>query len=158
MKLFISTLSIAVILLASCRAYKDVQEPEFRDIQNLRLIDVGLFQTKAGADFVYYNPNNFNITVSSARGDLFVNDKYLGRLELDKSVAVKKRNEFRMPVILKMDNVSAILNQSDIYQSKEVEIRIDGIARLTKSGFSKEVPIKYERMESVEKLRSIISR
>ncbi len=158
MKSFISTLSIAVILLASCKAYKDVQEPEFRDIQNLRLIDVGLFQTKAGADFVYYNPNNFNITVSSARGDLYVNDKYLGRIELDKSVSVKKRNEFRMPVVLKMDNVSAILNQSDIYQSKEVEIRIDGIARLSKSGFSKEVPIKYERMESVEKLRSIISR
>jgi hypothetical protein len=59
---------------------------------------------------------------------------------------------------LKLDNVSAILNQSDIYQKKEVEIRIDGIARLTKSGFSKEVPIKYEKMESVDKLRSIISR
>jgi LEA14-like dessication related protein len=158
MKSFISTLSVAVLLLSSCKAYKDVQEPEFRDVQNIRLIDIGLLQSKAGADLVYYNPNSFNVTLSSARGDLYIDDKYVGRFELEDKVSVKKRREFTIPAILKLDNISAIKNQNDIYKRKEVMIRIEGTARLTKTGFSKEIPIKYEKMESVDKLRSILSR
>ena len=158
MKYLISTLSIAVILFSSCKAYKDVQDPEFRDVQNVRLVDVGLLQSKAGADLVYYNPNNFNVTLSSARGNVYIDDKYLGRLELADKVSVKKHKEFVVPAILKLDNISAFMNQNDIYKRSEVKIRIEGVALLTKSGFSKEIPIKYERMESVEKLRSIFSR
>lgn len=158
MKSFISTLSVAVLLLSSCKAYKEVQEPEFRDVQNIRLIDIGLLQSKAGADLVYYNPNSFNVTLSSARGNLYIDDKYVGRFELADKVSVKKRREFTIPAILKLDNISAIKNQNDIYKRKEVMIRIEGTARLTKTGFSKEIPIKYEKMESVDKLRSILSR
>jgi len=158
MKSLISTLSVAVLLLSSCKAYKDVQEPEFRDVQNIRLIDVGLLQSKAGADLVYYNPNSFNVTLSSARGDLYIDDKYVGRFELADKVSVKKRREFTIPAILKLDNISAIKNQNDIYKRKEVMIRIEGTARLTKTGFSKEIPIKYEKMESVDKFRSLVSR
>jgi LEA14-like dessication related protein len=158
MKYLISTLSIAAITLVSCKAYKDVQEPEFRDVQNIRLMDVGLLQSKAGADLIYYNPNDFNVTLSSARGDVYLDDKYLGRFELAEKVTVKKRKEFVIPAILKLDNISTIMNQNDIYKRKDVKIRIDGIARLTKTGFSKDIPIKYEKMESVEKLRNILSR
>ena len=158
MKYLISTLSITAILFTSCKAYKDVQEPEFRDVQNIRLVDVGLLQSKAGVDLVYYNPNNFNVTLSSARGDVYVDDKYIGRIELAEKVSVKKRKEFIIPAILKLDNISAIKNQGDIYKRNEVKIRIDGVATLTKTGFSKEIPIKYEKMESVDKLRAIFSR
>ena len=158
MKTFILILCAAVLFLASCKAYKDVQEPEFRDLQNVRLIDVGLLQTKAGADLIYYNPNDFGVTLSSARGDVYLDNKYFGRFELADKVSVKRKGEFTIPAILKLDNVSAIKNQKDIYKKKEVLVRIEGTALLTKVGFSKEIPIKYEKMESVDKLRSIISR
>ena len=114
-------------------------------------------QSKAGADLVYYNPNNFNVTLSSARGDLYIDDKYVGRFELADKVSVKKRREFTIPAILKLDNISAIKNR-DIVNKKEVLIRIDGMARLTKTGFSKEIPIKYEKMESMDKLRGLVVR
>jgi LEA14-like dessication related protein len=158
MKSIISTLCVAVILLASCKTYKDVQEPEFRDVQNVRLVDVGLLQTKAGVDLIYYNPNNYGVTLSSARGDLYLDNKYIGRFELANKVTVKRRGEFTIPAIFKLDNISAIMNQNDIYKRKEILVRIEGTARLTKTGFSREIPIKYERMESVDKLRSIVSR
>jgi LEA14-like dessication related protein len=157
MKTIISTLSIAAIFLASCSAYKNVQEPEFRDVQNVKLVDVGLLSTKAGADLVYYNPNGFNVTLSSARGDVYLDGQYIGRFELADKVSVKKRSEFIIPAVLKLDNISAIRNR-DIVNKKEVLIRIDGVARLTKTGFSKEIPIKYEKMESTDKLRSLVIR
>ena len=157
MKTLISTLIISAFVFASCKTYKDLQEPEFRDVQNVRLMDVGLLQSKAGADLIYYNPNGFNVTLSSARGDLYVDGKYLGRFELEDKVSIKKRSEFIIPAILKLDNIGA-LGQHDILKKKEVLVRIDGMARLTKTGFSKEIPIRYEKMENVDKLRSLVSR
>ncbi len=157
MKTIISTLLLSSLFLVSCKTYKDVQEPEFRDIQNVKMIDIGLLQSKAGAEIIYYNPNNFNVVLSSARGDVYIDNQYIGRFEIEDQVSVKKRAEFIIPAILKLDNISAI-KQRDIYKKKEVLIRIDGTARLTKTGFSKEIPIKYEKLENTDKLRSIISR
>ncbi len=158
MKAIIFTVSCAVLLLTSCKAYKDLQDPEFRDVQNVRLEEVGLLESRAGADLIYFNPNNFSATLSSARGDVYIDDKFIGRFELAEKVKVKKRKEFIIPAILKLDNISTLMNQNDIYKRKEVKIRIEGMARLTKSGFAKEIPVKYEKMESIEKIRNIISR
>jgi len=158
MKRLIFTLPVLVLIAISCSTYKNVQEPEFRDIQNVRVIDVGFLQTKAGADLVYYNPNKFSVTLSSARGDVYIDDHYLGRFDIAEKVSVGKRSEFVIPAVLKLDNISAIKDQRDILKKKEVKIRIDGMSRLTKMGFSKEIPIRYEKMEDVDKLRSIVSR
>ena len=157
MKYLISTLCAAVLFLSSCKTYKDVQEPEFRDIQNVRLVEVGLLQTRAGADLIYYNPNNYGVTLSSARGDVYLDNKFVGRFELAEKVTVKRRGEFIIPAILKLDNISTIKNQNDIYKRQEILVRIEGMARLTKTGFSRDIPIKYEKMESMDKLRSIVS-
>jgi hypothetical protein len=69
---------------------------------------------------------------------------------------VKKNAEFIIPVTLKLDNISAIKNR-DIYQKKEVLLRVDGIARISKTGFAREMPINYERMENTDKLRGFMA-
>ncbi len=157
MKVLLSALVVAMIFLASCKT-ADLKEPEYRDVQNARLIEAGLLQSTAGVDFVYYNPNNYSVTLTQARGEVYVDNKYIGRLELAEKVSVKKNSEFILPALIKLDNVSVIKNQNDIYNRKEILLRIEGMATLTKSGFSKELPFKYEKTESVDKLRSIISR
>ena len=157
MKVLLSTLVVAIIFLASCKT-ADLKEPEYRDIQNARLIEAGLLQSTAGVDLVYYNPNNYSVTLTQARGEVYIDNKYIGRLELAEKVSVKKNSEFILPALIKLDNVSVIKNQNDIYNRKEILLRIEGTATLTKSGFSKELPFKYEKTESVDKLRSIVSR
>jgi len=159
MKALTSTLLIALIaLLASCGSAKDVSQPEFRDISNVKLLNVGLLQTTAGADLVYYNPNDFGIQLANARGDVYIDNAYFGRFELDQKVQVKKRSEFILPVIFKMDNIGAIKNQKDIYKKKQAMVRIEGYALVKKAGFSKEIPIHYERMQDVDRLRGIVAR
>jgi LEA14-like dessication related protein len=156
MKVLIAILCFASLFLVSCKAYKDVQEPEYRDIQHARLVEVGLLQTKASADLIFYNPNNFTVTLSSAHGDIYLENQYIGKFELDDKVSVKKNAEFIIPVTLKLDNISAIKNR-DIYQKKEVLLRVDGIARISKTGFAREMPINYERMENTDKLRGFMA-
>ena|SRR5215208_3057614 len=158
MKAIISTLTIAVLFLVSCSSSKNVQEPEYRDIRNVKLIKVGVLQTTAGVDLIYYNPNDFGINLTDARGEIYIDNAYFGRFDLDQDVHVKKRSEFTIPVVFKMDNIGAIKNQKDIYKKKEALVRVEGFARVKKSGFSKELPIKFEKMQNIERFRSIVSR
>lgn len=158
MKTIISTLALGItLILASC-ASSNVKEPEYRDIRNIRLMDVGILQSTAGVDLIYYNPNSFGVTLSEARGDVYIDNAYLGRFSLDEKVQVGKRSEFVVPAVIKLDNIGAIKNHRDIYKKKEALIRIEGMARIKKSGFSKDVPIKYESIQNIEKFRSLVSR
>jgi LEA14-like dessication related protein len=156
MKTVISTLAIALVLLTSCGS-SNVQQPEYRDIREVRLIELGLLQSTAGIDLVYYNPNNFGVQLTEARGDVYVDNAYLGRFDLGEKVQVGKRSEFIVPAIIKLDMLGALKNQRDLIKKKEALIRIDGIARVKKAGISKDVPLKFESMQNIERLRTLVS-
>jgi LEA14-like dessication related protein len=159
MKSIISTLSVlcvGLVFLASCKS-ENVKEPEFRDISNVRLVELGVLQSTAGVDLIYYNPNNFGLQLSEARGDVYVDNAYLGRFGLEEKVQVGKRSEFVVPALIKLDMIGAIKNQRELLKKKEVLVRIDGIARVKKAGFTRDVPIKYEALQNIEKLRSLVA-
>jgi LEA14-like dessication related protein len=157
MKAIISTLALGVVLLTSCGT-ANIKEPAYRDIREIKLIEVGLLQSTAGIDLVYYNPNNFSVQLSEARGDVYVDNAYLGRFSLDDKVRVGKRSEFIVPAVIKLDMIGAIKNQREILKKKEVLVRIDGIARVKKAGVSRDLPIKFEAMQNIERFRSLIER
>jgi LEA14-like dessication related protein len=155
----ITTLLLGFVLIFSaCQSAKNISEPEFRDITDVHIIDVGLLKTTAGANMIYYNPNDAGIKLSSARGDVYIDNNYFGTFELDEEVQVRKRSEFILPVTLKIDNINAIKNQGDLYKKKEALVRIEGHAFVKKAGFSKEIPIRYEQMQDIERLRAIVTR
>lgn len=155
MKTLISTLGFLVVLLSSCST-SNVKEPEYRDIREIRLVDVGVLHSTAGMDLIYFNPNNFGVTVSEARGDVYIDNKWLGRFDLGQKITVKKRSEFTVPALVKIDMIGAVMNQREIWKKKEALIRIDGVARVNKAGFSKEVPIKYESMQNLDRFRGLV--
>lgn len=157
MKTIISTLALSLVIVLTSCSTANLKEPEYRDISNVRLMELGVLQSKAGVDFVFYNPNNFGVQLTEARGDVYIDNVYLGRFDLEQNVSVRKNSEFTIPAILKLDMIGAIKNHRDLINKKEALIRIDGSARVKKSGFSKDVPIKYESMENIERFRSLIS-
>ena len=156
MKRLLLILAPAALYLVSC-ASNHIKEPEYREIRNVRIIDVGLLQTTAGLDFVYYNPNDFGVQLADASGDVYIDDMFFGRFGIQDKVTVHKHEEFIVPAIIKMDNISAIKNHRDILQKKQARIRIEGFATVKKSGFNKEIPIKYEGIQDIERLRALVS-
>lgn len=155
MKTLISTLGLVLVFLSSCST-SNVKEPEYRDIREIRLVDVGVLHSTAGMSIIYYNPNNFGVTLSEARGDVYIDNKWLGRFDLGQKISVKKRSEFTVPALVKIDMIGAVMNQREIWKKKEALIRIEGVARVNKAGFSKEVPIKYESMQNLERFRGLV--
>lgn len=157
MKIMISTLTLSIIILTSCGS-SNIREPEYREISEIKLIEMGLLQSTAGIDLVYYNPNNFGVQLSEARGDVYVDNAYLGRFSLDEKVQVRKRSEFIVPAIVKLDMIGAIKNHQEILKKKEVLVRVEGTARVKKAGLSRDIPLKYEGMQNIERFRTLISR
>ena len=156
MKRLLLMLAPAAIFLGSCKSER-IKEPQYREIQNVRIMEVGLLQTTAGLDLVYYNPNDFGVTLSEARGDVYIDNMFFGRFGISDKVSVRKHQEFIVPTVLKMDNISAVKNHRDIFKKKQAMIRIEGFATVKKAGFNKEVPIKYEGIQDIERLRSIVA-
>ena len=72
-------------------------------------------------------------------------------------IQVKKRSEFTLPATVKIDMVGVLKNQRDLYKKKEAMVRIEGTAIVKKAGFSRDVPIKYEHMENIERFRTLVS-
>ena len=156
MKRLILLMVPVVIFLVSCKS-GNIKEPEYREIRDIRIMEVGLLQTTAGLDFVYYNPNNFGVQLTNASGDVYIDDIYFGRFGIQDKVAVHKHEEFIIPAYIKMDNISAIKNHREIVKKKEAKIRVEGFATIRKAGFNKELPIKYEGIQSMDRLRAIVS-
>ena len=156
MKPGLSILIIFSIIFSSCGT-NNVKEPEYRDIRNIRLINLGPLQSTAGVDLVYYNPNSFGVQVITARGDIYIDSSYFGQFELNEKVQVKKRSEFILPATVKVDMISAIKNHRDLYKKKEALVKIQGTAMIKKSGFSKEIPINYEHIQNIERFRTLVT-
>lgn len=157
MKRLLLMLAPVSLLLVSCKTGQ-IREPEYREIRGVRIMDVDLLHTTAGLDLVYYNPNDFGVQINEARGDVYIDGMHLGRFGMDDKVQVGKRKEFVVPAVIKLDNISAIKNHRDIWNKENAVIRIEGIARLKKSGYTKEIPIKYEGMQNIQQLKSIVKK
>jgi LEA14-like dessication related protein len=156
MKRLILLFAPAAIFLTSCKS-GNFRDPEYREIRDIRIMEVGLLQTTAGLDFVYYNPNNFGVQLAHASGDVYIDDMFFGRFGIQDKVTVHKHEEFIIPAFIKMDNISAIKNHREILKKKQAKIRIEGYATVRKAGFNKDVPIRYEGLQDIERLRAIVS-
>jgi LEA14-like dessication related protein len=151
-------LFLGLVAFTSCSTPKNIVDPEYRDIKSAKIKDVGLLKTTAEVDMVFYNPNDYSIELSSARGDVYIDNAFFGHFDMDTKVAVKKNSEFILPVTFKLDNIGAVSNQSDIYKRKEAKVRIEGMARVKKSGFTKDIPIAFDRVQNIERLRALVTR
>src|SRR5262245_26151003 len=107
MRSLIFTLVLAITILSSCKS-GSVKEPEYRDVQNVRLIKAGLLESTAGVDLIYYNPNNFGVQLNDIRGDVYLDDNYFGRIGLQEKVSVGRKTEFIVPATIKLDMIGIV--------------------------------------------------
>lgn len=153
MKKMIFTLASAILLFASCNSIK---EPEYRDIQDIKIINIGMLESTASLDMLYYNPNGFGVQLTEASGEVYVDTTYFGRFTMDQEVRVAKHAEFIVPALFKIDMISALKNGQEIISKKEAMVKIHGNAKVKKAGVLMNVPIRFEGMQNIEKLRQLL--
>jgi LEA14-like dessication related protein len=140
-------LGICLLLLQACSR---PLAPEYYGIENFRLNTLGVGESAVSADLKYYNPNAFKMKLKYGEMSVYMNDRFLGKTVLDTLTEIPARDSFLIPVSMKVDMKQVYSNALDILLNNEVNIKLDGFAKLGKGGIFFDVPIKYEGKQKID--------
>ncbi|NCI46341.1 LEA type 2 family protein [Sediminibacterium soli] len=129
------------LLFASC---SKPQAFEYRDLKNLKVETVGFDQTALSMDLVYYNPNGFGVDLRRVDCDVYVDNTYLGKFQLDTLMHISRRAEFVLPSKIMVDMKTVLKNSLTMLFSQEVLVNVKGTTRVGKAGIFATVPFNYE--------------
>ncbi|MEO8583196.1 MAG: LEA type 2 family protein [Flavitalea sp.] len=137
-------------VIGSCTKPQDLT---FIDVQNFRMLSFGFTETKVGLDVRFYNPNNQRVQLKDAAVKVYANSTYLGDTNMDSVVSIPKKDTFSVPLILKIQTVTAITNVLQTLSDTTVAIRVEGNVKMGKGGVFINYPINYTRQQRVKDLK-----
>lgn len=105
---------------------------------------MGFDKTVLAMDLVYYNPNGFGVDLKKVDCDVYIDNSYLGKFQLDTLMHIPRKSEFILPSRILVDMKAVLKNGLNLLFSQEVLINVKGTTRVGKAGFFKTVPFDYE--------------
>lgn len=142
----ICTPLILIIVLVACQK---PQGFDYRDIKNVKIENLGYDKSDLSLDLIYYNPNNFGVDLKNIDCDVYINNNYLGKYQLDTLMHIEKKSEFSLPSKMKVDMKNIFKNTFTLFLNKEVLIKIIGNTKVGKSGVFITVPFNYETRHQI---------
>ena len=137
------------LLLASCVSLK---EPEFRRIENARMGDFSFSEVTAHFDLGFHNPNKARLKFKNAAGKVWVDGVQLGDFSIDTLVKIDGYSDFILPVALKLKVDKTVTGSLSALMTKEVNVKIEGEARVGKGMIFINHPISYEGKQRLSEL------
>ncbi len=144
-----SLLPLFLLFLTSCG---NLSEPDLRGIENLRIGQLGGSESTLFFDMRCYNPNQARLKLKKAGGKAWLDGRFLGDFSVDSLVRIPSRDEFLLPVRLQVDMKGILKNSVKALLAKEVQLKIDGRARVGKGILFINYPLKYEGRQDFGKL------
>ena len=139
-----------VLIIAAIQGCRKPQAMEYLDVMNFKVDKLSMGQSVISADLKFYNPNNFRMQLKQAGMDISVNDNFLGHSELDTLMDIPKSDTFFIPVNLKVDMKTLITNSLAALLTNEVNVKLDGNAKVGKAGIFFNFPFSYEGKQKIK--------
>jgi LEA14-like dessication related protein len=136
------------LILAFC-TLPFIKEPEFIDARHFGLRSLGVKTSTVYADLYYYNPNNIGLQMKKAELDVYIDDRFLGHSLLDTLITIPKKDTFSFPVMLEVEMKNIFPNAFAMLMKDEIELRIEGTAKVGKGGLFLNIPVKYRGKQRI---------
>ncbi len=134
-------IAILFVLTISCGKPQSLQ---YLNVQNFNVVSLGLGSSVISADVKFYNPNHFRMKLKRAEMDISVNNKFIGKSMLDTLMSIPKNDSFYIPVRLNVDMKTLVTNSVGSLFSNEIDLKMEGKARLGKGIFFFNFPFSYQ--------------
>ncbi len=142
MKSFIHLIVIFIaFLVLQSSSCNQVKELEYKGIKYTQLETFKLNQAAIRINLEYYNPNNFGVDVKETNLSIYLNDKFIGLADQPEKTQIAKQSTFLFPVVAHFDPLKIIGTAFSSLFSKTNTIKIQGHAKLGKSGVYIKVPV-----------------
>ncbi len=152
MKLHKRILLLLVILstlLLGLGCKSNLKEPNFINARNFKIGKLGLAESFIGLDLYYYNPNNFKIQLKKAELDIYFENRFVGKTHLDTSLSIPALDTFSIPVKMNVAMKNLFPNLLTLALKDEVEVKMEGSARIMRSGITMNIPVHYSGKHKV---------
>jgi LEA14-like dessication related protein len=138
------------LLLLAVTGCAKPQGFDYRDIKNFKVEKLGFDKSTISMDLVYYNPNNFSVELRKVDCDVYIEDQYLGKYQLDTLMSIPKKAEFTLPSKMEVSMKNVFKNTVSVLFSNEVLVKVKGTTRVGKGSFFINVPVNYEGRHQFE--------
>lgn len=145
-------LSIAGSVLLTFSSCKDLKEPVFNGIQNVRVNTPKQGKSLMLLDVACFNPNNTGAKLKEADGDAWLDSTYLGHFTVDSTVRISANADFIVPVKLEVEMKHMLKHSLSALMNERVLITIKGKAKVGKKGFYRKIPLRYEGKQNLQEL------
>jgi hypothetical protein len=81
--------------------------------------------------------------MKKAELDIYIDNRFLGHSVIDTLILIPRRDTFSLPVNLEVEMKNLFPNAFALLTRNEIELRIEGTARIGKAGLFLNVPVKY---------------
>jgi len=103
---------IYILLLIGIASCSKPEAPELKYLENVQVELKSLAEATLHADALLYNPNKNSVIIKSADIDVLMENKSIGKLDMEYNIKVEGYSDFRVPldvvVQLKDLNINAI--------------------------------------------------
>ena len=141
---------VFVVALGSCK----VRSLDFVEVKNFKVLKMGLSSSQVALDIRCYNPNKFGMKLTGLSSDVYIDSQFIGQAKFDSTLLIPKQDTFLLPVKMDMKMGPAVAGIFKVFtgytDSINVLLRFDGKAKLKKSIFPINYPIKYEGVKTIK--------
>lgn len=138
---------LAIIVAVGC---KKPQAFDYRDVRNIKIEKVSFDKTALAMDLIYYNPNGFGVDLKRVDCDIYIDNNYLGKFQLDTFIHIKRMAEFTLPSKVDVDMRNIFKNAFTALFAQEVLVNVKGTAKIGKAGVFVSYPFNYEGKHKIE--------
>ena len=131
---------LSVSLLSACVNPKPF---EFKGVKSVKVEKASLGKSLFNANFEYYNPNNFTVSLKRLDCEIRLNDEPFTNYQLDSVFVIPANANFLFPAKMEIELSSILKHSVAILFNQPIKIEIKGDAIVSKGMFTKHYPIAY---------------
>lgn len=130
-----------MLFFASCAAPKEL---EYREVRKMELKQLGFNESKLNFELVYFNPNKFGLDLKKVDSEVYLDNIYLGKFQLDTLMHIPKNSEFILPSSININMQNLMKNAVQLMFKKDILVKAKGNVKIGKGGIFKTLPFTYE--------------
>lgn len=128
------------VLIFSLQGCFEFENVNFKGIESVKMPKMDDKEILVDLSFKLENPNNFNIKLKPSQIEVFVSDKKIGTIHLDKKIVFKKKKEniYSTQIKVKLED-GAFFSLFKLALKDEIPVRFKGKIKGSVFGISKKL-------------------